>query len=95
MPNQKNPGRPSKQDKSPVEPARDPMRKPEEGGEDIERDRSNRRNDEREDRTVQSGVISNDEEVEVEVEEVEDLEDDEESNQITGRHPSQRDRDLK
>jgi hypothetical protein len=94
MANQKNQGgRQQKQNKGPAEqPMRDPMRKPEEGGEDIERDRSSRRNrDEKSD--VDSGsVISNEEEVELDED---DLEEDEESNRVTGRHPSQRDRDLK
>ena len=92
MANQKNQGgrQQQKQEKNPAQPQkREPMRSPE-GGEDIERDRSSSRN--RDDKGVESGVISNDEEVEVDVGE---LEDDEESNQVTGRHQSQRDRDLK
>jgi hypothetical protein len=91
MANQKNQGgrQQPKQGKNPAEQQkRDPMRSPE-GGEDIERDRSSSRN--RDDKGVESGVISNDEEVEVDVSDLED----EESDQITGRHPSQRDRDLK
>lgn len=95
MANQKNPGgRQQKQNKGPAEqPMRDPMRKPEEGGEEIERDRSSSRNRDQKSGDVDSGsVISNDEEVEVDDD---DLEDDDESNQVTGRHPSQRDRDLK
>ncbi len=90
MANQKNPGgrQQQKQDKGPAEqPNRDTISKPE--GEDIERDRSSNRNK----GDVDSGsVIENDEEVELDVD---DLEEDEESNQVTGRHPSQRDRDLK
>ncbi|MGE0399194.1 MAG: hypothetical protein AB7T06_20960 [Kofleriaceae bacterium] len=91
MANQKNPGgrqQQQKQDKSPAEqPMRDPMNKP--AGEDIERDRSSNRDK----GDADSGsVIENDEEVEVGGDE---LEDDDESNQVTGRHPSQRDRDLK
>jgi hypothetical protein len=96
MANQKNPsGRPQqKQDKRPAEqPMRDPMRKPEEGAEEVQRDRSS--NPDRDNKgDVDSGsVIENDEEVELDTDALED--DDEESNQVTGRHPSQRDRDLK
>lgn len=93
MANQKNQGgRPQpKQDKNPGEQTmRDPIRKPDAEGADIERDRSSR---ERDEKGVDSGsVISNDEEVESDAS---DVAEDEESNQITGRHPSQRDRDLK
>ncbi len=92
MANQKNQGgrQQPKQDKNPAEqPMRDPMRAPEQGGEDIERDRTSERN--RDDKGSDSSVISNDDEVEVDDA---DLEDDE-SNQVTGRHPSQRDRDLR
>lgn len=84
MAHQKNPGgRPQKQDKSPAEPPmRDPMSEPE--GEGVERDRSSDRGK----GDVDSGsVIENDEEVELD----NDLED-EESDRVTGRHPSQRDR---
>jgi len=87
MANQKNPGgrQQPKQDKRPAE---QPMRKPEEGGEEIQRDRSGNREENKGD--VDSGsVIENDEEVELAVD---DLEEDEESNKVTGRHPSQRDR---
>ena len=86
MSHQKNPGgRPQqKQDKSAVEqPSRDPMSTP--AGEDIERDRSSNRDK----GDVDSGsVIENDEEVELDDKDLED----EESNKVTGRHPSQRDR---
>ena len=67
MANQKNQGgrQQQKQEKNPAQPQkREPMRSPE-GGEDIERDRSSSRN--RDDKGVESGVISNDEEVEVDV----------------------------
>lgn len=90
MANQKNPGaRPQKPDKSPSEqPMREPMGKPEgdEGG-DLERDRSSRKGDDG------ASVIENGEEVELDVDDLDD--DDDESNQVTGRHPAQRDRDLK
>lgn len=94
MANQKNQGgrQQPKQDKRPAEqPMREPMRKPEEAGsEEGQRDRSSNR----EKGDVDSGsVIENDEEVELSPDDLQD--DDEESNQITGRHQSQRDRDLK
>jgi hypothetical protein len=91
MANQKTQGgRQQKQNKSPTEQsAREPMRKPDEDGRDEQqRDRSSNRDAGDVD---SSSVIENDEEVELDED---DLEDDE-SNQITGRHPSQRDRDVK
>lgn len=94
MANQKNPGaRTPKQDK-PGE-AREgsrsagaqPTRSPDAGSAEQDRDRASK--------GVDSSVISNDDEVELGDEDVEASMDDDESDQITGRHPSQRDRDLR
>lgn len=96
MANQKNAGaRTPKQDKSGE--AREgaqgtvaqPTRSPDAGAAEPDRDRASRG------KGADGSVISNDDEVELGDEDVEESMDDDESDQITGRHPSQRDRDLR